>query len=44
MTGAAIAMSVFGMFAFWMWVVTARQVSALARRVAELEHRTEGSR
>lgn len=43
MVGAAVTMGVFGVFAFWLWVVTARQVSTLSRRVAALERRTEGA-
>src|SRR5262249_56161259 len=38
----AIAMSVWGIFAFWMCVVTARRVTDLTGRVAALERRASG--
>lgn len=42
MVSAAIAMSVWGIFAFWMGVVTARRVADLTGRVASLERRASG--
>jgi hypothetical protein len=38
----AIAMSVWGILAFWMWVVTARRVTDPTGRVAALERRAAG--
>lgn len=42
MATTAIAMGVWGIFAFGMWVVTVRRVSDLTGRVAALERRASG--
>ena len=42
MATTAIAMSVWGILAFWMWVVTVRRVTDLTGRVAALERRAAG--
>jgi hypothetical protein len=39
MLESALVLGVFGMFAFWLWVVTVRRVSKLEQRIQALENR-----